>query len=239
MLSYQPEFRSKVFLKHTLRSYGISGVVCHLKEPNMPFFETLVKAEIPHILLNFDGSEISANTLNINNFRGGHIAGKTLGNYGHESIGIIYRPSYHDDMKRVQGCKEGIMELGGHVTWMAEDHLDHDEPVRHYIEQLDQFTAIFSTNYISSFKILKISKELNKEIPKHFSLISFGDYDFTPHINPALTALRLPVKQIAIAAVEQFMLMIKGQQNKRVTLSIEPELMIRDSIKSFNLIARD
>lgn len=163
LLPYQKQFSSRVYLKHFLRSYGIAGVICYLKEEDEAFFETLVNAEIPHIIFEYKESPIHANTLNVDNRGGGYQASKFLVKHGHHQMGLIYRSTHASDSERSRGFKEGLSESGSELTWSIKDDgsMQSEQEIEKFLRSDSRPSAVFSTNYISSLR-LPLSKWVSK-----------------------------------------------------------------------------
>jgi len=236
LLPYERQFRSRTYLKQTLRSYGVAGVISFLKKTDEPFYETLVQAEVPHIV--FTSHQLSVqgvNRIEVANEHGGYLAARHLLQHGHSTVAVFSRPDREDDEARIRGFARGVSEAGGGELYRLTDDPQKQDIEHQIMEMLrlrEDVTAAFSTNYITTLKMLKVLRELHVEVPDAMSIVSFGDYEFTSYLNPALTSIRIPAKEMGRLAVEKLISLIAGESDQPLELQIDTEMVVRDSVKT-------
>jgi LacI family transcriptional regulator len=131
--------------------------------------------------------------------------------------------------ERVLGAKAACNELGipFELVQLPSDQIEADKTIKQLIE--DGFDSFLVLNNMVVLKMLSGLRNNNIELGKEVRLICFDDDEVFAFVNPPITALRQPIVEIGIHAVERLFVRLKeshqpGQHNLR-----KCELMIRSS----------
>lgn len=173
----------------------------------------------------------------LDHFLGGYLAARHLLQSGHTRIGCYTGPhNLNSSQERLNGCKfafsefdvpfddslvyEGTYQIGNECSALA-----------YFINK--GATAIFAFNDIMAYGIYREARQANLSIPQDLSVIGFDDTFFSEIIQPSLTTVRQPVRQMGECVVETLLKLIqKGGDSKRHNYMFKPELIIRDSVAS-------
>ncbi|WP_067518726.1 LacI family DNA-binding transcriptional regulator [Endozoicomonas ascidiicola] len=188
----------------------------------------------PIVFLNRYFSSIPANCVGIDNVACGYLATKTLINNGHRNIACIYGcPPYASGQERLEGFKKAMEEHGlpikpelmfsglyvPQVGWDAVDKF-----------QYHSFTAIFSSSIGQSVGAINALHRLGYRVPDDMSLVSIDNYVLNDYLNPALTAIEIPMDQLASTAIQRVQL-LKDNSQVLENARIPGHLVERDSVK--------
>jgi LacI family transcriptional regulator len=66
-------------------------------------------------------------------------------------------------------------------------------------------------------------------VPEDISVVGFDDIQGASYHNPSLTTIRQPLQQMGVVAARILLQRIRGQATFSDTVSIMPELVIRES----------
>lgn len=173
---------------------------------------------------------------------GGYIATKHLIEMGHTEIAFVSGSIKHSPLnhERYLGYKKALEEAGIQVKeeYFFEAPVNFEGGYDAGIEILNKknnITAIFAVADIMAIGLMKAFREHGKEIPDDYSLIGFDDIKFGRFVTPSLTTIRQDIVKKGILSAEMVLeaLQKKGVNDSK-TVMLEPELIIRDSVKKIN-----
>lgn len=93
-------------------------------------------------------------------------------------------------------------------------------------------TAIFAQSNLILLGAIKAVLESNLHIPDDISVISFDDNILFNYLNPAITCVAQPIKEISLLATKILMEEIKEQVHEVSHIFLQPKLIIRNSVKN-------
>ncbi|HOV62892.1 MAG TPA: LacI family DNA-binding transcriptional regulator [Spirochaetia bacterium] len=115
-------------------------------------------------------------------------------------------------------------------TGAYSDMLQHISSGRNFPQ------AIFCYNDIAAFGVMKALKESGYMVPQNVSLIGFDDLPMSSMIEPRLTSIKVPNRQIGNMAVRLLIERLTAQKNYNPSvLLIHGNLIIRDSVIDRNV----
>jgi len=98
-----------------------------------------------------------------------------------------------------------------------------------------KFTAIVAVGDILAISIYKAAAELGLSIPNDFSIVSYDNIETAAALNPPLTTVHQPRKQIGEYVAKILINNINNKNNRTIEKSIiTPSLVKRKSVKNFN-----
>ncbi|MDX6739728.1 LacI family DNA-binding transcriptional regulator [Actinocorallia sp. A-T 12471] len=90
-------------------------------------------------------------------------------------------------------------------------------------------TAICCGSDIMAIGAIRAARQRGLRVPEDVSVVGFDDSPLIPYLDPALTTIRQPVREMAIAAAGQLLEEIGGNRVPRTELLYRPELVVRRS----------
>jgi ABC-type sugar transport system substrate-binding protein len=156
---------------------------------------------------------------------------------GHRRIAHITGPLAIDDSRaRLQGYQRALEAAGISFDERLVIEADfHESGGRQATQallkrQLD-FTAIFVGNDQMATGALDALKEAGLTVPDDISLIGFDDVLFAQYLTPKLTTIRQPLFEMGQAAAQRALDLL-GNKETEVKGKFDPELVIRQSVKT-------
>lgn len=154
---------------------------------------------------------------------------------GHRRIGHISGPLYTDTgLARLQGYRAALDEAG--IPFESELIVESDfqessgyEGMNRLIELKNRPTAVFAANIRVAFGALRALKSRGVAVPAEMSLAGFHDIPFADLVEPALTTVRLPLREMGVKAAELLIETIRGEQTPEGIVVRGHELVVRRS----------
>jgi DNA-binding LacI/PurR family transcriptional regulator len=92
-----------------------------------------------------------------------------------------------------------------------------------------QFTALIGGSDLMVVGALKAIRESRLRVPDQISVCGFGDYPFAAYLEPPLTTVRQDFSRVGAAGFECLMSVVENPDCPARHLTIEPELIVRQS----------
>jgi len=161
-------------------------------------------------------------------------AARHLASLGHTRIAHIHGPrTFKSAHERLRGFREGLKEFGLDLAdaFTVEAGYTFDSGVRaadNLLSRANRPTAVFAGNDEMAIGVYTSARKLGLSIPQDLSIVGFDDTPMAARISPALTTVRLPIRDMGSAAAEGLLRQFSGTESADKT-SFKPEIIIRDS----------
>ena len=236
-----PKVRDELF-KKILYGRKASAVVAVALNPDPKIIREYKRNGIPVILIENDMK--GANSVNVDNFKGGFAAAEYLIKSGRKRIGLITGGL---DIKTPWGLNpsaierkagfESALEKYGRVLKKQHIEMTHNYNREEGKISLDNFIsrkagldAIFcSAGDAMAMGVLERAREIGIKIPDDLAVIGFDDMVYAAQLNPPLTTVRQPIEDIASAAFDMAVDAMEGKLKKEKHVIFDPVLIIRKS----------
>lgn len=164
-------------------------------------------------------------------------AGEEVANYleslGHRNIGLITGPHrYRSSVERGGGFTEALrrrgIELGAEVVYEGGYTFESGVAgAEHLLAQTPRPTAIFACNDEMAAGVYKAAQRMGISIPADLSVVGYDDSPLASQLWPALTTVRLPVRDVGRQAAAMLLGDLATSSASGVTVT--PHLAVRDS----------
>ncbi len=203
----------------------------HLKELQLQGF--------PIVLFDRITAELDVHKVTVNNIKGAFEATTHLISSGHTRIAHLSSISTLGmTHERFEGYKQALAkhqvpyeeELVRFCNTADPQKIDENvaKAMKELLEQKPQ--AIFTATDLLSTKVLAYLNEHSYKIPEDISLIGFSNSDLAPILNPPLSTVRQPSRQIGEIAATTIINLVKGKDiGPAETIFLDTELQIRKS----------
>jgi LacI family transcriptional regulator len=134
--------------------------------------------------------------------------------------------------KREEGYQKAMMDHDLKVQIVTDCTADRaPEVIRHLMRGKTPPTAILTTNGPATRNLLHCLLDLRIKIPEQLALIGFDDFEFADILEPSLTVVSQPVRELGrIAAMHMFEQLKEGRSQHVGKVTMLPvELVIRRS----------
>jgi LacI family transcriptional regulator, repressor for deo operon, udp, cdd, tsx, nupC, and nupG len=180
--------------------------------------------------------ELGIPSVHIDNARAAYEAMDHLFGLGHRRIGIVTGPLV-SPLSRDR--------LNGATARAKKDRAERDFVVMYgdfsiesgaaaaerLLSKADRPTAIFCFNDEMAMGVLKVARRLRIGVPEALSVVGFDDIRFAEHMNPALTTIAQPMRQIGEGTVRLLLRILAGGGDAETpeSVTLPHKLIVRES----------
>lgn len=224
-----------------LYASGVDGIMISPSYQTTDFshLEELQLQGCPVVLFDRATEKITAHKITANNFKGAYNATEHLISAGHKKIAHLNSRSILTmPLERLEGYKQALADYQipyreELVRFCETDSIEKTEGnINAALNELlaHQPEAIFTATDILTTKTLAYLNQHKYQVPKDISLIGFSNSDLAPLLNPSLSTVRQPSKQIGELAAKTLIDLVKGKDiGPAETILLDTELHIRKS----------
>jgi len=198
-------------------SDGLEDTVKQLQQNNIPV--VLFDRYFPGLETDYVGAD---------NFQGAFDASNHLCQQGYRRIGFV---SLYSDQTQMKERSDGYMKAKqqSFIQKIQMDASDEEamESLREFICENRLDAVLFSTNYLA-ISGLKAAKKFNFTMP---AVIAFDDHTVFKLVEPAITVVSQPIKDIAENLINILLLRLQGKIKATRRMVLPCELKVRESTK--------
>lgn len=203
-------------------SDGLEDTVKQLQQNNIPV--VLFDRYFPGLETDYVGAD---------NFQGAFDASNHLCQQGYRRIGFV---SLYSDQTQMKERSDGYMKAMDNnkqqsfiqkIQMEASDE-EAMESLREFICENRLDAVLFSTNYLA-ISGLKASKKFNFAMP---AVIAFDDHTVFKLVEPSITVVSQPIKDIAENLINILLLRLQGKIKATRKMVLPCELKVRESTKA-------
>ncbi|MEU5879518.1 LacI family DNA-binding transcriptional regulator [Spirillospora sp. NPDC047279] len=218
---------------------GVSGIIFvngeHADSQSDPSrYLRLIDRGLPIVLINGFRSDIPGPFISNDDTVSLEMAVGHLAALGHRRIGLAVGQSrFVPSIRKTEGFRRGVKE---HLDLSDVDDLIVNtlftvEGGQAAAQQLIDrgATAICCGSDIIAIGAIRGVRQGGLRVPEDVSVVGFDDSPMTAYLDPPLTTVRQPVREMALAAVANLLEEIGGTRAPRAELLHRPELVVRRS----------
>lgn len=197
--------------------------------------------DIPVVVMDWGPMLFAADKIQDNSFQGGYMATRHLIECGHKQIGCITGPLIGQQaQQRYEGYKRAVLEAGLIINpdWIVESDFECEGGYAAFNTMQKRGplpSAIFVSNDMMAMGVINAASEHGVMIPQDVSLIGYDDIHIAKFMTPPLTTIHQPKYRLGKAAVETLLDKLAHQDRTPKAVQLEPELVVRSSIKQLKL----
>lgn len=214
----------------TLIKQKVEGIILLAQEITESHRELINGSKIPFLVLGQKAESIHSMAYDDYN------AGQTIGRYalelGHREF-LYFGVSERDKAvgkERKQGVIDSINKVSGTTVEVVETSFSKTTAYQDALTALPKSRASYvvcATDNIA-IAVLKAALELGYSIPDDFSISGFGGYEETDYVQPSITTISYPYKEMGTQAVMNLIELVKGTDIPYESL-LPNELAIKNS----------
>ncbi len=229
--------KSRAYMQ-MLSEKRVDGLLVMCSDNDHLHFDTLASnRKIPMVVL--DWGPTGPNTVKIqdNSELGGYLATRHLLELGHREIACLMgeanKPS---SQQRLLGFRRALEEAGQTVNedWLLDGHYDCESGyllMQQLLAQTSRPTAVFMGNDLMALGAMRAIGEAGLRIPDDISLIGYDNLEISAYFSPPLTTIHQPKRRLGKLAVTTLMNAINDQPTADKVRMIDPELIVRSSVR--------
>ncbi|WP_019913923.1 LacI family DNA-binding transcriptional regulator [Paenibacillus sp. HW567] len=216
------------------RIRGVDGVVVFLSDYEDPYFRELLESDIPTVILDYATAE--SHTVCSDNVGGAQQAVEYLASLGHRGIAHISGGGHtFPGSQRELGYRAAMKQRGLEVR---EDYIVEGvfysreggySAMVQLLERPERPTAVFAAGDLLALGAVMAAKDKGLSVPGDISVMGFDDIELAGYVTPALTTVRQDTELLGTRAAEILLASIDGNREKKETLTLPVEVVVRES----------
>lgn len=215
---------------------GVRGIALYpVDSDHLQPIPLLMESAYPIVLVDRYLKGISTDYVMSDHFGGALRAVHYLLDRGHERVGLVTWLSPSISMEhRVLGYTQALRERGiepdASLICEVEGYPAVDlEPLKVYPTRPQRPTAIFAANDQIASALYRVAGVVGLRIPQDLAIIGFDNLDISPHLDPPLTTIAQPFREIGRTAASILLQRIKGGSSAPQQITLAPSLVVRQS----------
>ncbi len=220
----------------TLRERRVDGIIlvaaCADQESKRRLF-TSKEIDTPIVIINNVHQEHIGTSIETDNLQGGKLATRHLLALGHRRIAHIAGPiDEWDGVERQRGYEQALLAAGLAVERGLIVRGDNRPEgglaaMNRLLALPNPPTAVFCYNDAIALGAMRAAHAAGRSIPADLSVVGYDDIDLAPYLEPPLTTVAQPKREMGAMAVQMVLDLLK---DKPVQDSVLPgRLVIRES----------
>ncbi|KDM91571.1 HTH-type transcriptional repressor PurR [Photobacterium galatheae] len=193
--------------------------------------------DLPMVIMDWGPARPKTDNIQDNAELGGYLATRHFIDNGHTNIGCLSGQKDKSTCReRLKGFHKAMSEAGLTVNedWIIEGDFECEsavEAANAFIAMKERPTAIFCFNDIMAMALISTFEQSGINVPDDISIIGYDNIDLAPYFSPPLTTIHQPKRRLGKTAVEILMERVKDKNHEFQTFEINPELVVRRSVK--------
>ncbi len=212
-----------------LAAERVLGVIIAPADPSDTTISQLLDMDIPIVAFDREAGDPRADAVTADNVTAGRRATEYLLTRGHTCIGFVAgRPDIQTGIDRLRGFEMAMAKrnLAAHsVTGMFRMH-EAQTATRDLLDEHTDLTAIVVGNNLMTVGTLRALKDVGRQVPTDISLVQIDDPFWAELVEPPLTSLAQPVRQMAQRAAD--LLMERISRERTVSKHVEFQFELRE-----------
>jgi len=170
--------------------------------------------------------------------RGGYLATRHLADHGHDKIGIITPTRSWPSVREVyRGYVDALEQLAGAspellVSEVSEFSVDAGRRgLAQLLELPDPPSAVFAVDEVLALGALREARARGIDVPGDLALVGYTDSPLSVLVEPALTMVSVPAREIGVRAMRTLQGLISGRKPRRRRSVLDVELVVRRQLR--------
>jgi LacI family transcriptional regulator len=221
-------------LIETLLNRQVDGFIIAPSEGSIEQIKSLIKLNIPVVLVDRYLPELSVNHVVLDNYMATYSAVNCLVSKGYNRIFMIaYKSSLVHMQERIRGYQEAMKEKGLSKEILVKEvryqHVksDMEKIMGELLIEKKKDSVLFATNALSISGLYAI-REHNIKVPDELAVIGFDGHEVFDFFQPPLTFIQQPLEDMGKESVRILIEQIKGSK-KTVHIELKHQLIERGS----------
>lgn len=204
-----------------LQSHPLDGVISSVHHPS------LLKLALPVVFL---GDSARRDSVTADDAAGGRLVASHLMQTGHRRIGLVTSPlpgGIPTRREALLASLAGKAEVAWEYTTPSSEQVQPDADK--LFERRD-VTVIVCSNDMVAISVQRALRGLGIAVPEEVSVMGYDDIAWAAIVTPALTTVRLPLGELAAAAMDLVEKRLESPRRHSRHLKLPVELIERESL---------
>lgn len=228
------DLRAEHDMVRTLLARGVDGLVLRGERHNHETVGLLRTRRIQCVTVGRYNPQSDFPTIGVDNCRLGRLAMQHLIDLGHRRIAQITAMTDQNDRAadRVRGMAEACEAAG--ISLLAAPQVSYAlDSIRQSAREVlagraNRPSAICCSNDLIAYGVTFEAQRMGISAPQELSVIGIGDLEFSRHIVPSLTTVKIPTQRLWARAGEILVDLLNGRDTVR-HVDFDVELVVRNS----------
>lgn len=214
---------------------SFDGLLVIEPEGTLDYIEGLHARGLPVVMIDDRGQTPRFPSVATTNRHGAGDAARHLIGLGRRHPVVITGPErFGCTQERLEGFSKAYADAGSHIP---EEHVlisdfTHEGgrlAVKHVLEGGSTFDAVFAHNDLSAAGAIQALREAGLGVPSDVAVVGFDDIPLAAHMEPALTTVHQPMREMGEAAARMLLSYFEGKPLPDARQVIPTTLTIRNS----------
>ena len=237
LASHGYDLKAEYAILRKFLEHRVDGVVLTGMDHDEAVFQLLDSQETPSVFMWSYSDVVHRTCIGSDNALAGRMITEHILSLGHKRIACMFPPTKGNDraLERRQSVLATLENAGINVpeNWMFETVYSISASKRDTVDLLstsNRPSAMICGNDILATGALFGAAKCGLTVPKDISIVGIGDFKGSAELEPAITTVRLPAKQIGSSAGEALVKKIVGNNPGEIeSIHCLPELRVRMS----------
>jgi len=228
------EAEREVRVVRSFEERRVDGIIVTSSRVGALYVPLLERMQVPVVLLNNQHPSQFAHSVLIDNEGASVTATRHLIGLGHRRIAYLGdRFGHQSDKERYEGYRRALREAGIEYSADLVAHGDGkpeggEEAMARLLALRNPPTAVFCYNDMSALGAMRRIRDSGWRIPGDVSVAGFDDLYISRYLEPPLTTVRQPMRQMGRMAMETLLHIFDGPYSTH-NLRVEGQLVVRQS----------
>ena len=214
--SYRPELEEEQI--RSLVARGADALLLIGQSRPAATYQFLARRNIPYVLAWAHKKESHHCYIGFDNQAAAQTITRQVLELGHRNLGVIVGLTRNNDRARdrITGIEHAIADYGAQTAPLQV--IEAEYTFQEGAKALDQLlanptppTAVICGNDVLAVGAVKRAKQLGLAVPEDLSITGFADIEVSELIDPELTTVHVPHREMGIAAAKSLIAMLKTQ----------------------------
>ncbi len=212
-------------------------IILSQSESDDPFIRSVIKRQIPAVILNRDVKSKHLNNFAVNDYLGSKVATEYAIRMGHRHFALIEGvDAFTSTHQRTAGFLSALKDAGipkDDVIVKKGDYKPRsgNSAMRQILSSRHMPTCVITENDDMAVGAISACDEMGYRVPDDISIIGFDDMNYSKYLTPSLTTIRKPTTQIVQDGVDCLVKIIEDDGNTVMQKIYDPEMIVRSSVK--------
>ncbi len=237
--SYESETREALNL---VKKRQVEGLILMASRISGDLINTLVRENYPFVLVGRSREHSDIPRVDNNNIRAVKDAMIKLIAKGYSNIAFLSGPKdFVVCQDRLQGYREALVEAGlayrPELVSYAEFSYEAGLKEAHdlFIRSRRQIDLVFCADDLLALGALRAVETRGLKVPEDIGVIGFNDTPAASLVNPGLTTVRIPIKEMGKRAAQMLISVIEDHNYQGEEVIIPTEIIWRNSVRDDQL----
>jgi len=220
-------------------SHYFDGVLVQENLPDEILSSFIAQHGYPYVTVGYRSLNDTVNCIRLDDYGGAFTAARHLLDLGHRRIGIISvgpLPSFFL-IERMRGYRDAFAASGLDLDAMPVAYGGYSIPsgetaMCQLLAVTDPYpTAVLCINDMMAFGAIRAARSEGLRVPEDISIVGFDDIPLAPYVDPPLTTVRQPSRDIGYRGAAMLFDLIERKQPAYETIIVPTSMIVRGSTR--------